>query len=195
MSKKFSAPNKIFVYPYTIEKGKKWTIRPGDKLIVNGKQITATIEYVNKLYSIFHRESIDEKTYEENKDCLFEAKKLNYYSSNDDHDFDPIEELPDMNVYTAHTINGRHDIYMEKGELTTKMSAVLSIFEEIKLKLTPSQVDLIYDLYGRNMGFTELAEEQGTSPQAIWGRDKRLRSTVEKLLASYGIDKNYFENL
>lgn len=191
----FTAKKGYFVYPHKTEKGEYWVIRPGDKVIVNGKQIKVTKEYVNNLYSLFHRDAIDEEAYEESKDCLFEAKKLNYYSSNDDHDFDPIEELPDMSVYTSHTINGRHDIYMKKGELTTKMSAVLSIFEEIKLKLTPAQVDLIYDLYGRNMGFTELAEEQSTSPQAIWGRDKRLRNTVEKLLASYGIDKNYFENL
>ena len=42
MSKQFEAPNGVFVYPHKVVKGETLTIRPGDKVIVGGKEIKAT---------------------------------------------------------------------------------------------------------------------------------------------------------
>lgn len=195
MKKQFKAKKGYFVYPHVNVKGEKEVLKicPGDEVIVNGKKVKATAEYVNQLYSIVHREALDDETYEENKDALFESRKVKYSRSSDEYDIDPIEDLPDTRLYAAHGVNGRSGIYFEKGEETHRMEQALEMLEEIKNELTPAQVDLIFDLYGRNMRQTELAEEKGTSRQVICNQDARLKNSVKRLFAKRGIDESFFD--
>ena len=193
MSKSFKAPNGVFVYPHKTIKGEQLTIRPGDEVIVNGKKVKATAEYVNQLYSIVHRETLDDETYEENKDALFESRKEKYSRSSDEYDIDPIENLPDMCIYTTHKVNGRSGFYMKKGEQTHRMAYILEVLEEIKAELPTSQVDLICDLFGRCKKQTDIAEERGTTRQAICGQERRLISTLKRKFAERGIDEDFFD--
>ena len=195
MSKEFKAPNGVFVYPYATINGEEITVHTGSKVISNGKRRTATKKLVDSLYSEYRREIIDTQAYEDNKDTLFELRKQKYSISNNEYDIDPIEELPDMVLYTTHTVNGRTGYYMKKGEQTHRMDYALEVLEKIKSKLAPSQIDLIYDLFGRCMSQTDIAEERRTSRQAISAQEKRLINTLKRLFSEYGIDDHYFDNL
>jgi DNA-directed RNA polymerase specialized sigma24 family protein len=54
-------------------------------------------------------------------------------------------------------------------------------------KLTPQQIDLIYDLFGSQRQLTEIAKEEGKSVTAIHNRKSKIIARLRKLFAEQGI--------
>ncbi|MDD3882563.1 MAG: sigma factor-like helix-turn-helix DNA-binding protein, partial [Eubacteriales bacterium] len=54
-------------------------------------------------------------------------------------------------------------------------------------KLTPQQIDLIYDLFGSGRQLTEIANEEGVSTTAIHNRKSKIIARLRKLFAEQGI--------
>jgi hypothetical protein len=54
-------------------------------------------------------------------------------------------------------------------------------------KLTPQQIDLIYDLFGSQRQLTEIAAEEVKSVTAIYNRKSKIIARLRKLFAEQGI--------
>ena len=144
--------------------------------IITG-QDGVTEEHIIMLNDFDHAADLGDRYEQENRDYGTENKKSKLESDPDDCIGDPIENLGTHKTDPAFLLEQKVD------EPNPLVGQLLTLME----KLTPQQIDLIYDLFGSERQLTEIAKEEGTSVTAIHNRKSKIIARLKKLFAEQGI--------
>lgn len=136
-----------------------------------------TEEHIIMLNEFDHAADLGDRYEQENRDYSTENKKSKRESDPDDCIGDPIENLGTRKTDPAFLLEENSD------EPNPLVGQLLTLME----KLTPQQIDLIYDLFGSGRQLTEIAKEEGTSVTAIHNRKSKIIARLKKLFAEQGI--------
>lgn len=129
-------------------------------------------ENVRVILEFDHRTELDDRYYEEAKDIRTENRKVKFTTGEDGFRDDPIDCLPDMGP-TVHEY-----AFPERKELDPRIEQLTCAMQQ----LTPTQRDLIYDIYGSCRSLEEIAAEDGVSRQAIYNRKDKILKRLRKLM-------------
>ena len=140
-------------------------------------QDSVTEEHIIMLNELDHAADLGDRYEQENRDYGTENKKSKLESDPDDSIGDPIENLGTRKTDPAFFLEQNSD-----GP-NPLVEQLLTLME----KLTPQQIDLIYDLFGSQRQLTEIANEEGTSVTAIYNRKSKIIARLRKLFAEQGI--------
>jgi len=140
-------------------------------------QDSVTEEHIILLNELDHAADLGDRYEQENRDYSTENKKAKYESDPDDSIGDPIENLSTRKTDPAFFLDQKAD------EPNSLVEQLLTLME----KLTPQQIDLIYDLFGSQRQLTEIAQEEGKSVTAIHNRKSKIIARLRKLFAEQGI--------
>nr|WP_307989860.1 hypothetical protein [uncultured Niameybacter sp.] len=131
-----------------------------------------TAEHIIFLKEFDHQEQLQERYVKENLDYATENKKGKFYRGDENVVEDPIDGLA--------TNKTNPDFFLYEDEVVDpQVEQLLQLME----KLTPAQIDLIYDHYGARRYFSDIAKEAGCKPQAIDGKKNRIIKRLKKLFA------------
>lgn len=131
-----------------------------------------TAEHIILLKEFDHKEQLQERYVKENLDYATENKKEKFYRGDENVAEDPIDGLG--------TNKTNPDFFLYEDEVVDpQIEQLLQLME----KLTPAQIDLIYDHYGARRYFSDIAKEAGCKPQAIDGKKNRIIKRLKKLFA------------
>ena len=103
------------------------------------------------------------------RDTVFSQKMNSFYADESEFANNPLEEIPQQKQQPFESVVNENP----------QIQKLLKAME----KLTPEQIDLIYDIYGSMRFGADIAQEQGVSRQAINNRLKKIRARLEKLMA------------
>ncbi|WP_061215347.1 hypothetical protein [Syntrophomonas wolfei] len=146
-------------------------------ITITAGQDSVTEEHIIMLNELDHAADLGDRYEQVNRDFTTENKKSKYESDPDDCFGDPIENLGTRKTDPAFFLEEKSD------ELNPLVEHLLILME----KLTPQQIDLIYDLFGSRRQLTEIAKEEGTSVTAIHNRKSKIIARLRKLFAEQGI--------
>lgn len=116
-------------------------------LTITAGQDGVTEEHIILLNDFDHAADLGERYERENRDFSTENKKAKYDSNPDDCIGDPIENIGTRKPDPASFYEDR------ANEPNPLVEQLLTLME----KLTPQQIDLIYDLFGSQRQLTEIA--------------------------------------
>ena len=193
---KFNAPGRVFDYRIKVDvegHSETLSIKPGDKVFVDKVEKVVSEEYINELYSITHRIDLDDRYYEDNRDKVFDDQKKKQDDSSGNTGSDPFDTVLFADVYGACHMYNKAGNYTSQVNHDSKVYRALIAIEAIKDSLTEAQLDLLYDMYGKGMGQSELARKYGVSKQAIDNRKRKMLTRIKKLLAERGVDEDFFD--
>ena len=128
------------------------------------------------LQEMDHKAALTERHEMEHKDTLTAKIGLKVADPNDSADEDPIAQIPDPAADICSLLFGEED---QPNELCCAL-------EEALTKLTPHQIDFIYDRFGLRLTEAEIAARDGVTKQAVCNRQKKLFARIRKLLS--GLD-------
>lgn len=146
-------------------------------ITITAGQDGVTEEHIILLNDFDHAAGLGDRYEEENRDYETENQKLKNEREPENSIGDPIENLSTRRTDPA--------FFLEEavGEPNPLVEQLLMLME----KLTPQQIDLIYDLFGSQRQLTEIAKEDGTSVTAIHNRKSKIIARLRKLFAEHGI--------
>lgn len=131
-----------------------------------------TAEHIILLKEFDHAEQLQERYVKENLDYATENKKEKFYRGDENVAEDPIDGL------ATNKINPDFFLY-EDEVVDPQVEQLLQLME----KLTPVQIDLIYDHYGARRYLADIAKDANSSPQAINNRKNKIITRLKKLFA------------
>ena len=140
-------------------------------------QDSVTEEHIIMLNELDHAADLGDRYEQENRDYGTENKKTKLESDPNDSIGDPIENLGTRKTDPAFFLEEKSD---EPNPLVEQLLILME-------KLTPQQIDLIYDLFGSQRQLTEIANEEGKSVTAIHNRKSKIIARLRKLFAEQGI--------
>lgn len=141
-------------------------------VITAGTKDGVTEEHILWLEEADHKEALQERYAEENRDYSTENQKVKYLRGDDGVADDPINELADNRT------NPDHFLYEDVKE-NPQVQQLLELME----KLTPKQIDLIYAHFGERRYLADIAAEEGCTPQAVTNRKNKIINRLKKLFA------------
>ena len=146
-------------------------------ITITAGQDGVTEEHIILLNELDHAAGLGDRYEQENRDFSTENKKSRLKSDPNGCIGDPIENLGTHNTDPA--------FFLEQNAYKPKplVEQLLTLME----KLTPEQIDLIYDLFGSQRKLTEIAKEEGVSVTAIHNRKSKIIARLKKLFAEQGI--------
>jgi DNA-directed RNA polymerase specialized sigma24 family protein len=140
-------------------------------------QDSVTEEHIIMLNELDHAADLGDRYEQENRDYETENQKLKNEREPENSIGDPIENLSTLKTDPAFFLEQKSD------EPNPLVEQLLTLME----KLTPQQIDLIYDLFGSQRQLTEIANEEGKSVTAIHNRKSKIIARLRKLFAEQGI--------
>lgn len=147
-------------------------------ITITSGQDGVTEEHIIMLNESEHAADLGDRYEQENRDFGTENKKSRHESNPKDSIGDPIENLE------TNATDPAHILFEEKAdEPNPLVEQLLTLME----KLTPQQIDLIYDLFGSQRQLTEIAKEEGKSVTAIHNRKSKIIARLRNLFAEQGI--------
>lgn len=146
-------------------------------ITITGGQDSVTEEHIVMLNELDHAADLGDRYEQENRDYGTENKKSKCESDPDDCIGDPIENLGTRKTDPAFFLDQKAD---EPNPLVEQLLILME-------KLTPQQINLIYDLFGSQRQLTEIAKEEGKSVTAIHNRKSKIIARLRKLFAEQGI--------
>ncbi len=146
-------------------------------ITITAGQDSVTEEHIIMLNELDRAAGLGDRYEQENRDYSTENKKSKLESDPDDCIGDPIENLGTRKTDPAFFLEEKSD------EPNPLVEQLLTLME----KLTPQQIDLIYDLFGSQRQLTEIAKEEGKSVTAIYNRKSKIIARLRKLFAEQGI--------
>ncbi len=146
-------------------------------ITITAGQDSVTEEHIIMLNELDHAADLGDRYEQENRDYSTENKKSKLESDPDDCIGDPIENLGTRKTDPAFFLEEK------PNEPNPLVEQLLTLME----KLTPQQIDLIYDLFGSQRQLTEIAKEEGKSVTAIHNRKSKIIARLRKLFAEQGI--------
>ncbi len=146
-------------------------------ITITAGQDGVTEEHIILLNDFDHAADLGDRYEQENRDFGTENKKSKLESDPDDCTGDPIENLGTRKTDPAFFLDQKAD------EPNPLVEQLLTLME----KLTPQQIDLIYDVFGSQRQLTEIAKEEGKSVTAIYNRKSKIIARLRKLFAEQGI--------
>jgi DNA-directed RNA polymerase specialized sigma24 family protein len=146
-------------------------------ITITAGQDSVTEEHIIMLNELDHAANLGDRYEQENRDYETENQKLKNESDPDDCIGDPIENLSTRKTDPAFFLEQASD---EPNPLVEQLLILME-------KLTPQQIDLIYDLFGSQRQLTEIAKEEGKSVTAIYNRKSKIIARLRKLFAEQGI--------
>lgn len=146
-------------------------------ITITAGQDGVTEEHIIMLNDLNHAADLGDRYEQENRDYGTENKKSKYTEDPDDCIGDPIENIGTRKTDPA--------FFLEKNmdEPNPLIEQLLILME----KLTPQQIDLIYDIFGSGRQLTEIANKEGVSVTAIHNRKSKIIARLRKLFAEEGI--------
>ena len=146
-------------------------------ITITAGQDSVTEDHIIMLDDFDHAADLGGRYEQENRDYGTENKKAKYESDPDDSIGDPIENLSTSKADPAFFLDQKAD------EPNPLVEQLLTLME----KLTPQQIDLIYDLFGSQRQLTEIAKEEDVSVTAIHNRKSKIIARLKKLFAEQGV--------
>ena len=162
------------MYTYWHSDGKSKKKLP---ITITAGQDGVTEEHIIMLNDLDHEADLCDRYEQENRDYETENKKLKHFRNPEEGIEDPIEAL----------ITHKTDPYFLIDHAEDKPNPLIEQLLELMQKLTPKQVDFIYDHYGSLRQLTEIAAEDNVSPPAISNRKNKIINRLKKLFAEQGI--------
>jgi hypothetical protein len=147
-------------------------------ITITAGQDGVTEEHIILLNEFDHAAGLSERYERENRDFGTENQKLKHARNPKDSIGDPIENLGTRETDPAFFLESKPD----------KPKPLVEQLLELMDKLTPQQVDLIYDLFGSGRQLTEIAKEEGVSVTAIFNRKNKIITRLRKLFAEQDND-------
>ena len=144
---------------------------------ITSGQDGVTEEHIIILNDLNHAADLGDRYEQENRDYETENKKLQHFRNPEKFSEDPINALITHNTDPAFFLDQKAD------EPNPLVEQLLTLME----KLTPQQIDLIYDLFGSQRQLTEIAGEEDVSVTAIHNRKSKIIARLRKLFAEQGI--------
>jgi hypothetical protein len=161
-----------YTYWYWNEEAKKTL-----PITITAGQEGVTEEHIILLNDFDHAADLGDRYEQENRDYGTENKKTRYESDPDDSIGDPIENLSTRKTDPAFFLEQKAD---EPNPIVEQLLALME-------KLTPQQIDLIYDHFGSGHQLTEIAKEEGVSVTAIHNRKSKIIARLRKLFPEQGL--------
>ena len=146
-------------------------------ITITAGQDSVTEEHIIMLNELDHAADLGDRYEQENRDYATENKKSKFENDPDDCIGNPIENLGTRKTDPAFFLEEKSD---EPNPLVEQLLILME-------KLTPQQIDLIYDLFGSQRQLTEIANEEGKSVTAIHNRKSKIIARLRKLFAEQGI--------
>ena len=146
-------------------------------LTITAGQDGVTEEHIIMLSDFDHATGLGDRYEQENRDYSTENKKTKLENDPDDCIGDPIENLSTRKTDPAYLL------FEENVDEPNPLVEQLLVLME---KLTPGQIDLIYDLFGSQRQLTEIANEEGVSVAAIHNRKSKIIARLRKLFEEQG---------
>lgn len=131
---------------------------------------SVTVEHIIQLKEFDHEEQLQERYVKENIDYATENKKEKFYRGDENVAENPIDGLG--------TNKTNPDFFLYEDEVVDpQVEQLLQLME----KLTPAQIDLIYDHYGARRYLADIAKDTNSSAQAISNRKNKIITRLKKL--------------
>jgi|GEM_PF-1418504 hypothetical protein len=172
MSKSRKKQSTTYTYWHWNEEAKKAL-----PLTITAGQDGVTEEHIILLNEFDHAADLGDRYERENRDYSTENQKSRYESDPDDCIGDPIGNLGTRKTDPSFIFE------QDVDKPNPLVEQLLTLME----KLTPQQIDLIYDLFGSQRQLTEIAKEEGKSVTAIYNRKSKIIARLKKLFAEQGI--------
>jgi DNA-directed RNA polymerase specialized sigma24 family protein len=131
-----------------------------------------TEEHILLLEEFDHDEQLQERYTEENLDYATENKKMRFARGDENIPEDP------MNAIATNSTNPE-TLFDEEEVMDSQVEQLLQLME----KLTPAQIDLIYDHYGARRYLADIAKQEDCSPQAVANRKNKIITRLKKLFS------------
>ena len=147
-------------------------------ITITAGQDGVTEEHIIMLSDFDHAADLGDRYEKENRDYGTENKKSKFETDPENSTGEPIENLETSATDPAYIL------FEEKVDVPNPLVEQLLTLME---KLTPQQIDLIYDLFGSGRQLTEIANEEGVSTTAIHNRKSKIIARLRKLFAEQGI--------
>ncbi|MDD2267930.1 MAG: hypothetical protein PHY15_00090 [Eubacteriales bacterium] len=147
-------------------------------ITITAGQGGVTEEHIIMLNDFDHAADLGNRYEDENRDYATENQKLKNERDPDNSTGDPIENLETSTTDPA---------YFLIDEKADKPNPLVEQLLTLMEKLTPQQINLIYDLFGSQRQLTEIANEEGKSVTAIHNRKSKIIARLRKLFAEQGI--------
>jgi hypothetical protein len=144
---------------------------------ITAGQDNVTEEHIILLNELDHAADLGDRYEQENRDLSTENKKSRYECDPDDCIGDPTENLGTSKTDPSFIFEQDAD----------KPNPLVEQLLTLMQKLTPQQIDLIYDLFGSQRQLTEIANEEDKSVTAIYNRKSKIIARLRKLFAEQGI--------
>ena len=153
-------------YAYYPAEGEPIYITPG---------VDASEEIFILLDQLDHEADLSDRYADRHRDGLIDCIKRKVEDCNDSTDSDPIDGIADpcADIFSI--------LYPEEKPKSRMIEALKAAME----RLTPQQIDFIYERYGLQMSEVEIARRDGVSKQAIDNRRTKLFKRIRKLMEEY----------
>lgn len=146
-------------------------------ITITAGQDGVTEEHIILLNDFDHAAGLGDRYEQENRDYETENKKLQHFRNPEKFSEDPINALITRETDPSFIFEQGED------EPNPLVEQLLTLME----KLTPEQIDLIYDFFGSWRQLTEIAQEEDRSVAAISNRKSKIIARLRKLFAEQGI--------
>jgi hypothetical protein len=146
-------------------------------ITITAGQDGVTEEHIILLNDFDHAADLGDRYEQENRDYETENKKLQHFRNPEKFSEDPINALITRKTDPSFIFE------QDADEPKPLVEQLLTLME----KLTPQQINLIYDFFGSWRQLTEIAHEEDRSVAAISNRKSKIIARLRKLFAEQGI--------